>query len=106
MRCRRMGAWGWQIEGENLVPTRMTSAPAPDELVKTISYACIKGCLTACTCRKLVSGLAQEVGSWNFIMLLKTPNPRRFDKLQLFTPKCKFQCLYHLDYKKNAYCLF
>jgi len=44
--------WGWHVENEDLMPTKMTSAPAPDELLTLILCACKKGCLSACSCTK------------------------------------------------------
>ncbi len=44
--------WGWQLEDETLTPTRMTTAPAPYKLLNLISCGCLKGCLSACSCRK------------------------------------------------------
>ncbi len=44
--------WGWQLEDGTLTPTKMTMAPASDELLNLISCGCLKGYLSACSCRK------------------------------------------------------
>ncbi len=35
-----------------LTPVTTTTQPAPDRFLKLISYSCIKGCQSACSCRK------------------------------------------------------
>jgi len=38
--------WGWQMEDDDLIPIRLTAAPAPDELPKLVSCARMEGSLT------------------------------------------------------------
>lgn len=45
--------WGWKCIGQNLQPIYSTEPMMPEELSRTISCKCKKGCKTkACTCRK------------------------------------------------------
>jgi len=44
--------WGWAIQNGSLVPVTTTADPAPASLLKLISCKCLKGCMSACSCRK------------------------------------------------------
>ncbi len=45
--------WGWDVQGDKLVPLMMDKSPAPQTLLKMIRCTCISGCSTLrCSCKK------------------------------------------------------
>ena len=45
--------WGWDLQGNQLVPLMMENSPAPDPLLKMIRCNCLSGCRTLkCDCKK------------------------------------------------------
>ena len=45
--------WGWDVQGDKLVPIMMENSPAPDILLKMIRYNCSERCITlTCSCKK------------------------------------------------------
>ncbi len=45
--------WGWDVQGDKLVPLMMDKSPAPETLLKMIRCTCISGCSTLrCSCKK------------------------------------------------------
>jgi len=59
--------YGWYREGGQLLPTRMSTLLAPQDLSKIISCACLKGCLSACSCCKA----GQSIFVMNYLIFLK-----------------------------------
>jgi len=45
--------WGWKQTVNGLLPIPTTIAAAPQELLKTISCKCLKGCTGNCGCKKI-----------------------------------------------------
>ena len=45
--------WGWNLQGDKLIPIVMDSTPAPDVLLKIIQCDCVGGSSTLrCSCKK------------------------------------------------------
>ena len=45
--------WGWDLQGNQLVPLMMENSPAPDPLLKMIRCNCLSGYRTLkCNCKK------------------------------------------------------
>ena len=56
--------WGWEYNGNTLVPVMMDTAPAPEALLKMIHCNCSSGCRTLhCNCKKHGLNCSQAHGS-------------------------------------------
>ena len=56
--------WGWEYNGNTLVPVMMDTAPAPEALLKVIHCNCSSGCRTLhCNCKKHGLNCSQAHGS-------------------------------------------
>ena len=55
--------WGWNCQGNSLIPVMVDTKPAPEALLKMIHCNCSTGCSTLrCSCRKQGLNCSQACG--------------------------------------------
>jgi len=56
--------WGWDLQGDKLIPVMMDNTPAPDVLLQMIHCNCVGGCNTlSCSCKKYALECTAACGS-------------------------------------------